>query len=297
MDKLRAGESHLAELPADRQAAAEAPAVESPPSQESGASGAAAPADRAADNESMVQPVEDLDQLDEGFVHRIAPVFKLLRLYSRLEVEGLERLPEGPALLIANHTGWLGLDYAYTALSIYDAKKRTVRGMAHKTWFKRPGIGGFASRLGLYEVSKDTMARVLRHGEYVLIFPEGEKGAFKPERERYLLQDFARGYIRTALQTGVPIVPIAIVGGEEANPSSARLDSYEEMLNLSLPMPQNLFPRPVKWRISIMDPIRLDRGPEAASDSEYVHGWNERIHARLQTEVVRLVGARGHPFL
>lgn len=242
-------------------------------------------------------PALGTDDIDEGFIHRIAPVFKLLRLYSRLEVEGLERLPDGPVILIANHTGWLGLDYAYTALSIYDAKKRIVRGMAHRTWFLRPRIGDIAHRLGLTEVSKDAMRRTLEGGHMVLIFPEGEKGAFKPERERYLLQDFARGYIRTALECGVPIVPVAIVGGEEANPSSARLDSYEDLLNLSLPMPQNLFPRPVKWRISFLPAVRLDGGPEKASDHDYVHEWNDRIRTRLQAEIARLVSVRGNPFL
>ena len=237
------------------------------------------------------------DALDEGFIHRIAPVFKLLRLYSRLEVEGLERIPDGPAILAANHTGWLGLDYAYSALSVYDARKRIVRGMAHKTWFMRPKIAEFARRLGLHAADKDAMKAIVLAGHLVLIFPEGEKGAFKSERERYMLQEFARGYIRVAMDTGVPIVPVAIVGGEEANPSSERIDSYEALLDLSLPTPQNLFPRPVKWRISFLPPVKLEGGPARAADRDAVHAENERIRAILQVEVARLISVRGHPFL
>lgn len=234
---------------------------------------------------------------DESFIHRASPVFKLLRLYSRLEVTGLEHVPESGAVLAANHTGWLGLDYAYTALSVYDARKRIPRGMAHPTWFKRKDIGKIASRLGLFEASKKTMRGFLEAGELVFLFPEGEQGAFKSQKEPYVLQPFARGYIRAAMETGVPIVPVAIVGGEEANPSGGPVDSYEALLDLTLPHPQNLFPRPVKWRISFLSPIFLEGGKEAAVDRTRVHAENEKIRGLIQAELKRLLSLRGHPFL
>lgn len=234
---------------------------------------------------------------DPSLVHRIAPLFKLLRLYSRLEVEGVEHIPDGPAILVANHTGWTGLDYAYAALTVHDTKKRFVRGLAHKTWFMREKVAGLARRLGLIEVSKDAMETLVARGELVLIFPEGERGAFKGEKERYMLQPFARGYVRVALKTGVPIVPVAIVGGEEANPSSRRIDSYEDILDLSLPMPVNFFPRPVKWRISFLPPVTLEGGEEAAADRDLVHRINDRIRQDVQDELHRLVSVRGNPFL
>lgn len=237
------------------------------------------------------------DVFDESFIHRATPIFKLLRLYSRLEVTGLEQIPEKGAILAANHTGWIGLDYAYTALSVYDARKRVPRGMAHPTWFKREDIGKIAGRLGLFEASKETMNQLLAKGELVFLFPEGEKGAFKPQAQQYQLQPFARGYIRAAMETGVPIVPVAIVGGEEANPSAGRIDSYEALLDLSLPHPQNLFPRPVKWRISFLEPVRLEGGTKAAGDRERVHAENETIRGLIQAELKRLLSLRGHPFL
>ncbi len=234
---------------------------------------------------------------DESFIHRATPVFKLLRLYSRLEVTGLERIPDKGAILVANHTGWLGLDYAYTALSVYDARKRIPRGMAHPTWFKREDIGKIAGRLGLFEASKATMRRLLEAGELVFLFPEGEQGAFKSKEEPYVLKPFARGYMRVAMETGVPIVPVAIVGGEEANPSGGPVDSYEALLDLTLPHPQNLFPRPVKWRISFLEPVTMDGGEPAAADRSRVHKQNEKIRGLIQAELKRLLSLRGHPFL
>ncbi len=239
-------------------------------------------------------PMEDFD---ESFLHRVTPVFKLLRLYSRLEVTGLEHIGDQGAILAANHTGWLGLDYAYAALSIYDARKRIPRGMAHPTWFKRKGINTVARRLGLFEADKQTMRQIVERGELVLLFPEGERGAFKSERERYVLQPFARGYVRVAMASGVPIIPVAIIGGEEANPSSGSIDSYERLLDLALPMPQNLFPRPVKWRISFLEPIHLGGGQETAADREQVESENNRIRSLIQAELQRLLSLRGNPYL
>lgn len=233
---------------------------------------------------------------DPSLLHRVAPVFKLLRLYSRLEITGLERIEPGPMILAANHTGWTGLDYAYTALGVYDALKRFPRGMAHSAWFRRPQTRDLARRLGLFEAGRENLREHLEQGELVILFPEGEKGAFKGERERYVLQPFAKGWARVALETRVPVVPVAIVGGEEANPSSGRIDSYEELLDLSLPMPQNFFPRPVKWRISLLEPIRSGTG-EPVNDEKAVEETSERVRSLIQTELQRLLSLRGHPYL
>ena len=243
------------------------------------------------------RPAQAHPEVDKAFLSRVTPLFKLLRLYSRLEVNGLERIGEKGAILAANHTGWIGLDYAYAALSVYDGKKRIPRGMAHTTWFKRQATKEFARRLGLFEANKDTLRNMVQSDELVLLFPEGEQGAFKGDGERYVLQPFARGYIRVAMETGVPIIPVAIIGGEEANPSSGRIDSYEQLLDLSLPMPQNLFPRPVKWAISFLEPIVLEGGPEAAADRDRVEEENQRVRTLIQSELQRLQSLRGHPYL
>jgi 1-acyl-sn-glycerol-3-phosphate acyltransferase len=245
---------------------------------------------------SQAGPVE-LGSADEGFIHRVTPLFKLLRLYSRLEVMGLENIGEKGAILAANHTGWIGLDYTYTALSIYDGKKRIPRGMAHSAWFKREATRGIASRLGLFEANKDTLRNMVQQDELVILFPEGEKGAFKDQRQHYVLQPFARGYIRVAMETGVPIIPVAIIGGEESNPSSGQIDSYEALLDLSLPKPQNFFPRPVKWAISFLEPVHIKGGEEAAADRERVELENQRVRSLIQSELQRLQSLRGHPFL
>jgi 1-acyl-sn-glycerol-3-phosphate acyltransferase len=240
------------------------------------------------------------DGPDLAFVDRLAPFFRTLRSYTRLQVAGLDHVPErGPAILAANHTGWLGLDYALTALSVYDGLGRLPRGMAHAAWFKSPATRTFARKAGLFEVTKDAMREQLSRGELVMLFPEGEKGAFRPGSD-YRLEPFARGFVRVAMATGVPVVPVAVLGGEESNPVGTRIESYEELLNIKggLPIPRNLLPKPVKWRIKFLAPLSFADCTEAdAADAERVHDVAEDVRTRIQRELRKMKVERGHPYL
>ena len=240
------------------------------------------------------------DGLDEAFVGKLAPVLRTLRNYFRLKVDGLDNVPErGPALLVANHTGWLGLDYALTALSVYDAFGRVPRGMAHEAWFKSPATASFARKVGLFQVTKDAMARQLAQGDLVMLFPEGEKGAFRPGSD-YVLEPFARGFVRVAMATQVPVIPVAVLGGEESNPVGTRIEGYEQLLNVrgGLPIPKNLLPKPVKWRIRFLKPLDFAQCTAAdADDAPRVHAIAEDVRQRVQRELRKMKVERGHPYL
>ncbi len=236
---------------------------------------------------------------DLEFLGKIVPWFKRIRDYTRLKVFGLEHVPtEGPGLIVGNHTGWLGLDYALTALSIYETNERLVRGMAHAAWFKNKATADFARKCGIIEISKDAIKDALDAGELVMMFPEGERGAFRPGSD-YTLEPFARGFVRVGMETGCPIIPVAILGGEESNPVGRQIESYEHLLGLrgGLPIPKNLWPKPVKWRIGFLPPFDLtEYGPEGADDHDLVHSIAENTRARIQREVRLLKAERGHPY-
>lgn len=234
------------------------------------------------------------------FLQRVTPAFRRLRNYARLKADGLEHVPEtGPAILAANHTGWLGLDYAFTALTVFDGMERVVRGMAHPAWFKAPQTARFARRLGLFEISKGAIRERLDAGDLVMVFPEGEKGAFRPGSD-YTLEPFARGFVRVAMASQVPVVPVAVLGGEEANPVGSRIESYEELINMKggLPIPKNLIPKPVKWRIRFLPPIDFSGYSEAdTGDRDRVHGMAEDVRTRVQKELRKMKVERGNPYL
>jgi 1-acyl-sn-glycerol-3-phosphate acyltransferase len=245
-------------------------------------------------------PARVPEGLDLEFVEKMAPFLRTLRAYTRLQVAGLDHVPEtGPAILAANHTGGLGLDYALTALTVYDGLGRLPRGMAHAAWFKAPATRKFAGKVGLFEVTKDAMRAQLESGELVMLFPEGEKGAFRPGSD-YQLEPFARGFVRVALATGVPVIPVAVLGGEESNPVGTRIESYDELLNIKggLPIPRNLWPKPVKWRIKFLPPMFFARAKaEDADDHDKVHGIAEDMRSRIQRELRKMKVERGHPYL
>ncbi len=240
------------------------------------------------------------DELDLAFLENLVPFFRGLRNYTRLKVDGLDHVPtEGPALIVGNHTGWLGLDYALTALSIYDAHERVVRGMAHAAWFKNPATKGFAKKVGLFQVTKDAMQEQLGQGNLVMMFPEGEKGAFRPGSD-YTLEEYARGFVRVGMATQVPVVPVAILGGEESNPVGRRIESYEELLQMrgGLPIPKNLIPRPVKWRIRFLPAMDFSQySEEDASNHDLVHAIAEETRAKVQHELRKMQVERGNPWI
>ena len=238
------------------------------------------------------------DPFDPAFVDKLLPYFRALRGYTRLKADGLQHVPKrGPAILAANHTGWLGLDYALAALVVHDEKDRTPRGLVHSAWFVAPATAQFAGKVGLSKVSKESMAQALRDRHLVMVFPEGEKGAFRPGSD-YKLTEFARGFVRVAMAERVPIIPVAILGGEESNPVEKTIKSYEQLLKMQIPVPTNLLPKPVKWRIRFLPPIKFPKGePSDADDKKTVHAVAEDVQARIQAALDSLKVERGHPYI
>ncbi len=237
------------------------------------------------------------DELDPEFIAKFLPYLRALRGYTRLKVDGLQHIPkEGPAILAANHTGWLGLDYALTALVIQDELHRTPRGMVHEAWFLTPATAQFAAKAGLSKVSKESMAKQAKGGHLVMVFPEGEHGAFRPA-SNYEVLEFARGFVRVAIQTGVPVVPVAILGGEESNPVDKTITGYEQLLKMPLIIPTNLLPKPVKWRIRFLPPLDFSGfDPEDADDAKRVHAIAKDVQARVQVALRALQKERGNPY-
>lgn len=236
-----------------------------------------------------------VDGLDLDFLDSILPYFRGLRGYTRLKVDGLEHVPqEGPAILAANHTGWLGLDYALAALVLHDEAGRIPRGLVHQAWFIAPQTAQFAAKVGLTKVSKEAMAKELAAGNLVIVFPEGEKGAFRAGTG-YQLSEFARGFVRVAMAEKVPIVPVAILGGEESNPVDRTIDSYEKLLKMPIPVPRNLIPKPVKWRIRFLPAIEV--AGKDAGDRDMVHAVARDVQDVIQKALDQLKVERGNPYL
>lgn len=237
-------------------------------------------------------------ELDPEAVKRVARTLRALRRYGRLHVDGVERIPSGPAILVANHTGWAGLDYAMLFLAVYDATGRIPRVAVHPSYFRVAPLRPRAEKLGFFEVSVQTSTRILDEKGLVCFFPEGEDGNFKPIWKRYQLQPFKSGFARVALASLAPIVPISVVGGEDASPTLGRITPLEDILDVPIPIPLSVLPLPAKWRIHVNEPVDphayLDRETPDQDVAELVAN---DVRDLLQRDVASELKKRGNPFL
>jgi 1-acyl-sn-glycerol-3-phosphate acyltransferase len=218
--------------------------------------------------------------------------------YWRVAVAGEAHLPsEGPCLFVANRSGLL----PYDGLMLAHALERARPGWPRPRFlvadwlmtlpFAQPRL----ARLGGVRACPENAERLLLQGHSVIAFPEGVKGAAKVFRDRYRLQRFGRGgAIRSALRTRVPLIPVAIVGAEEAHPILFKSDSVATRafglpflpVTPTFPLlgPLGLLPLPTRWRISIGEPMSLPdlQGDESADELE-VARMNEMLRARVQS--------------
>lgn len=236
--------------------------------------------------------------IDDKVAERVAQVYRLVRKYSRLDAHGLDKVPEGGALLVTNHTGWAGWDFANLYTVVRDDLGRDLYTATHPNWFKLERLANLSRRLGLFEASVSETVQILDQDDLVLFFPEGEAGSFKPFTDRYELARFQPGFARVAAAAAVPIVPILIVGGEETHPALTRLEFTKELLGVGLPVPATLFPLPVRWRIEVLDPVDPhDYMTADSADADVVEELRADMEELMQRELHRAVEERGHPFV
>jgi 1-acyl-sn-glycerol-3-phosphate acyltransferase len=243
---------------------------------------------------------EEVDEfgLDRSFDAKLRPVLDFIyRRYFRIQTEGIENVPsEGRAVVVGNHSGSIPIDglMLRTALRTDHPASRDLRWLAEDFLFYLPFAGVFMNRAGAVRACQENAERLLSRDNLIAVFPEGVQGIRKLFRDRYRLQRFGRGgYIRLCLRTRAPLIPCAIIGGEEASPLLYRFDTLADLLRIPyLPVTPTfpalgalgLVPAPTKWRIKFGEPIAFDNyGPEAADDDLLVGRLSERVRSTIQS--------------
>lgn len=239
---------------------------------------------------------------DPVYAARFAPVLDLLyRRYFRARTEGVEHIDSsGRAILVANHSGALPYDalMLMRAVELEHPAHRRVRPLLEDDVFHAPFLGPFMNRLGGVRACPENAERLLADGEVVAVFPEGIQGSAKLYRDRYRLQRFGRGgFIKLALRTRSPIIPVAIVGAEEASPTLARVEWLGRAMGISqLPVsPAGVLPLPSKWSLRFGAPIDLgaEHPREAADDRLLVARLADRVRTQIQEMIDELLSQRG----
>ena len=246
---------------------------------------------------------------DERMLSLADPILNFYyRYWFRVATEGIENVPaEGGALLVSNHSGALPPDAPMIMQAIRnEAEVPRPLYMLGEHWFKGyPGVGMLSNKIGLVPAHPANAQRLLRdEGRLAIVFPEGQKGSRKVLWQRYKLRRFGRGgFVRTALRARVPIVPIALVGGEEAMPIFAHMRLAQRISGLIYFPLNHAFPHfglaagamylPAKFKIRFLEPIDLtDYPPDTVEDAAEVASISEGVRGRIQKELDRMLAGR-----
>ena len=241
----------------------------------------------------------------------------LMDYYFRMEIEGWEQLPEPPALVVGIHSGAPFVWDAWTVGIQWwrrFGRDRVLHGTAHDALMAAPGIGAYFRTMGVLPAAPDSIAAALAAGRDVALWPGGEVDALRPwtERDKAVLAG-RTGFIRMAINAGVPIVPVATVGGPDSMPvlfrgrriaKALQLDKIARLkvfpVALSAPwvigpaaVPE--IPLPTKIRTAFQAPIELDHDPDRARDRRYVEKKYEEVRHSIQHGMNALARRRAFP--
>lgn len=235
----------------------------------------------------------------------VAVAMRLARLlyrdYFRVECFGIDNVPAtGRVMLVANHSGQLPFDAVCIGAAVFFESKqpRLVRAMVEHFVPTMPFVSFLFSRFGQITGTPENCRRLLEQEEAILVFPEGARGIAKPFSRRYQLGAFGQGFLRLALETKTPIVPVAVIGAEEQAPAInlrplARLLGTPSLPVLPFP-PFVPWPLPVKYRIYFGAPITAHGASD--EDDEHVEAQVRAVRHHIQSMLHVGLRSRRHVF-
>jgi 1-acyl-sn-glycerol-3-phosphate acyltransferase len=253
------------------------------------------------------------------------PFVDLLEKYwFRVEVDGWERVPDETALVIGVHSGGALTMDAWSLVNAWQkhfAGQRILHGTAHDVLMAAPGLGDYFRAVGVIAANRTSVGAALARGEDVVVWPGGEVDAMRSWRKRDVATLGGRtGFVKQAIRSGVPIVPVATVGGHDTvfvlSEGKWLADALDKVLGLkktlrgsNLPiiagfpfpiaveiLPAHV-PLPAKIRTEILDPIEVDTDPDRAGDTAYVQKIYDQVEAVIQAGMDRLAARRTLPVL
>jgi 1-acyl-sn-glycerol-3-phosphate acyltransferase len=264
-----------------------------------------------------------LDGPNQRFLRVQRPVWDVLcKYYFRLETSGWERLPDEPSLLIGVHSGGALTMDAWTF--VFDwwrrfGAERVLHATAHDVLMAAPGIGDYFRQCGVIPASRQGVSAALGAGCDVIIWPGGDVDAMRNWRKRdQAVLGGRKGFIRQAIRSGVPIVPVASVGGHDTafvlsegrwiangldrvSGLKSKLRGTRMPIVLGIPfgvtietVPTHL-PLPAKIRTELLDPIHVDTDPERVNDRQYVDAIYVEVQSAIQDAMDRLATQRRFP--
>jgi 1-acyl-sn-glycerol-3-phosphate acyltransferase len=268
------------------------------------------PADELKKHLPGVEPERQLNDWGrseriEGLYDRTIADF-FYRYWFRAEVEGIENVPStGGALLVSNHAGALPPDAAMIAKAVKEehTHPRPVNITVEHFFKGYPGFSMLVSKIGCVPAHPANVHRLLYdEDQLVLVFPEGRKATEKLYKDRYRLRRFGRGgFVEAAMRAQAPIVPVCVVGAEEAAPVFAQVGLMQRLTGLLYFPITPTFPHfgllgmmgflPAKFKLRFLEPIHFeDEGMH--EDKALVQTVAHEVRARIQENLWDMLAKR-----
>ncbi len=205
--------------------------------------------------------------LSVDWLARVATVSQLLyRHYFRMQAHDIDLVPDGPALLVGNHSSQMAYDgmLIMTAMLLECDPPKFAAPLGAYVFAKNPLYSEFMPRIGQLMGTPANCDLLLERGRQVLVFPEGENGGGKTIFNRYKLVPFGHGFMRIAYKAKVPVVPFAFIGGEEMVPSFSRLKPLAKRMGMQyFPLsPTGMLPLPTKCSVQFGPPLEFEGDPD-----------------------------------
>lgn len=262
----------------------------------------------------------DVDKWDRALTEHVVTLTRpIVKHYFRSEVRGLDNIPAGASLVVGNHSGGLtSFDLSVFAVGYYDkfGYERPLYALAYDTLFAGPA-GEFFKRTGVIRATRDNAAKALATGAVVLVFPGGDLDVYRPTLRENVIDFGGRmGYVATAVQANVPIVPAVSIGGQEGQLYLSRGTWLSRLLRLtkferkhfrtnilpitfgwpfgpSVVLPVNI-PLPTKIITEVLSPIEV---PAEFAQTPDVRKLDAHVREVMQTALTALAAERHFPIL
>lgn len=232
----------------------------------------------------------------------------LFENYFKVQVIGIENIPEaGRAVLVGNHSGGLPIDAFMTNSAIYNLHPhpRRIRCLSLKCLREVPILKDIVTGMGGVPASFSVAQNLLLDDELVMFYPEGPRGTGKLFSQRYRLNDFDPGFVKAAMATGSPIIPITVVGADELYPIFKNLKGLARLLHMPyfpltplfpwFPLFISCIPLPIRMLIKIGKPIYLNYPAEEVSNKRLRLRVTREIQFQIQKELNTLLSQRKSP--
>lgn len=260
--------------------------------------------------------IDDLNNRNEALIEALSPLMRFFEKWHRVQVRGIEHIPEGAGLYVGNHSGGtVSIDSFLFGAELF--RQRGMRdmpfGLAHDAAMKFPGFNQILAQIGGVRACPENAARLFERGNKVMVYPGGDVDSLRPWRDRNRVKFGGRqGYIRLALMHGVPIIPVVAAGAHEtmividdlawlAEATGVAKRFRLKVFPLTWTVPWGFmvgptlpyFPLPTRILIEVLRPITFERsGATAAADSDYVAACAAQIESTMQAALDVLVVER-----